>query len=339
LHHVFISYASNDGSIAEVACSAIEAAGLRCWMAPRDVPAGTSYAEALMSALNSSHAMVLIFSETASQSPHVLREVERAVSRKCPLLVVRIADALPHGAMEYLISASHWMDALGGLSERQCQRLADAVRALLSMQGDQHGALPASLLLTLACRATTDIGKMAMALSRSSFDSKAGKRGLEFESRRVRDDATETTILEVSNGGEPVYLYDERVSEAPTDETYRASLLQILRQAERQRLHELCVFPTGRARGFSRLRALQATLRAYDDYLAAASVVTLPSVTSLQFALDQDDPYEHAALVNGMRKHMSGNGLIATRYVAEACGEQQAPLARFKFVLRPETPA
>jgi hypothetical protein len=34
---VFISYASQDASVAQKVCSALEEAGFRCWMAPRDV--------------------------------------------------------------------------------------------------------------------------------------------------------------------------------------------------------------------------------------------------------------------------------------------------------------
>lgn len=37
LHAVFISHASDDSSAAESVCVALEAAGIHCWIAPRDV--------------------------------------------------------------------------------------------------------------------------------------------------------------------------------------------------------------------------------------------------------------------------------------------------------------
>jgi TIR domain len=75
---VFISYSSQDATVAERVCSALEAAGLPCWIAPRDVRAGESYAAAIVEAISSSRMLVLLLSQGAISSPHVLREVERA---------------------------------------------------------------------------------------------------------------------------------------------------------------------------------------------------------------------------------------------------------------------
>jgi hypothetical protein len=36
-HEVFISHASLDKPMADVVCTALEGAGIRCWIAPRDV--------------------------------------------------------------------------------------------------------------------------------------------------------------------------------------------------------------------------------------------------------------------------------------------------------------
>ena len=41
---LFISYASHDAEVGQKVCSALEAAGYRCWMAPRDVKPGAQYA-------------------------------------------------------------------------------------------------------------------------------------------------------------------------------------------------------------------------------------------------------------------------------------------------------
>ncbi|MGH6991941.1 MAG: toll/interleukin-1 receptor domain-containing protein, partial [Caulobacteraceae bacterium] len=39
-HHVFISYSNADKLIADRVCHALEEKGLRCWIAPRDIPFG-----------------------------------------------------------------------------------------------------------------------------------------------------------------------------------------------------------------------------------------------------------------------------------------------------------
>ena len=72
---VFISYASHDAPLAQKVCSALEAAGFLCWIAPRNVVPGTLYAEGIVRALDESTIVVLILSEQAVASAHVGREL------------------------------------------------------------------------------------------------------------------------------------------------------------------------------------------------------------------------------------------------------------------------
>lgn len=126
---VFISYASRDVVVAEKLCAALEAAQLSCWIAPRDVLAGESYAAAIVQAINSCRMVVLVLSKHAIESPHVLREVERASSKRRPVLSVRMdATELPP-ELEYFVSANHWLDASGGPVERIFPALVESVRA------------------------------------------------------------------------------------------------------------------------------------------------------------------------------------------------------------------
>lgn len=45
-HDVFISYSYHDKNVANAVCSAVESAGIRCWIAPRDVLPGMEWGEA-----------------------------------------------------------------------------------------------------------------------------------------------------------------------------------------------------------------------------------------------------------------------------------------------------
>jgi hypothetical protein len=45
---VFISHSSNAKAIADAACAALEAAGIRCWIARRDIMSGTEYGAAII---------------------------------------------------------------------------------------------------------------------------------------------------------------------------------------------------------------------------------------------------------------------------------------------------
>ena len=54
-HDVFISYASSDKAVADAVCSQLESIHrIRCWIAPRDVTPGASWAESIIDALDGS---------------------------------------------------------------------------------------------------------------------------------------------------------------------------------------------------------------------------------------------------------------------------------------------
>jgi TolB-like protein/Tfp pilus assembly protein PilF len=128
---VFISYASNDKAAADSICAALEQAGITCWIAPRDVTPGEFYADAIVEAINSSRILIVVLSVNSAGSQHVLREVERASSKRRPLVAFRLdTTPLPTG-LEYFLSASHWLDASGGPIDRALPGLADAVHRLL----------------------------------------------------------------------------------------------------------------------------------------------------------------------------------------------------------------
>ncbi len=79
-HDVFLSYAAADQATAFAVVAGLEGHGIRCWVAPRDIPAGSEYGEEIVEAVKACRILVLIFSAQANNSPHVRREVERAVS-------------------------------------------------------------------------------------------------------------------------------------------------------------------------------------------------------------------------------------------------------------------
>ncbi len=92
---------------------------------------GLDYASALIEGLHESSLMVLVFSSGANQSPQVLREVERAVSRGMPILPFRIEEVKPSESMEYFIASRHWLDALTPPLAQHLARLRAAVEVLL----------------------------------------------------------------------------------------------------------------------------------------------------------------------------------------------------------------
>jgi hypothetical protein len=167
-HDVFISYASSDKAVADAVCSQLESIHrIRCWIAPRDVTPGASWAESIIDALDGSKIMVLIFSSSANASMQIEREVERAVHKGINIIPLRIENAMPTKTLEYFISAPHWLDALTTPLEDHINKLAQSVKALLSKQGAHAAAGPRSA----GCAAT---GRGDQRASRSHVS--AGRR-------------------------------------------------------------------------------------------------------------------------------------------------------------------
>lgn len=134
-HDAFISYSPRDKPIADAACATLEANGIRCWIAPRDILAGMDKGEAIIDAINGSRVLILIFSSSANESREIKREVERAVSKGIYIIPFRIEDVPLSKSLEYFISTPHWLDALTHPLEKHLQTLAEKVQVLLDRLG------------------------------------------------------------------------------------------------------------------------------------------------------------------------------------------------------------
>ena len=130
---VFISHSTRDKTAADAACAALEAAGIRCWIAPRDITPGVEWGAAIIEAINRCRVMVLIFSTNANESSQIRREVERAVSKGTAIIPLRIEDIAPARSLEYFIGNVHWLDAMTPPLEAHLRRLVESVKALLQI--------------------------------------------------------------------------------------------------------------------------------------------------------------------------------------------------------------
>jgi TolB-like protein/Tfp pilus assembly protein PilF len=129
---VFISYASPDRALADAVVEALERRGIPCWIAPRDVVAGEFYADAIVRALDVTRTLVVVLSARAAASPHVMREVERASSKRHTVISLRLdRTPLPAG-LQYFLNTSQWLDASEGeLQDSTVSTLVEAVRRSL----------------------------------------------------------------------------------------------------------------------------------------------------------------------------------------------------------------
>jgi len=130
-HEVFISYSHQDKPTADAICNALESRNIKCWIAPRDILPGVNYQESIVDAIDACLIMVLVFSSFSNESPHVIRELTRAVGKKVIIIPFKIEEISPSKSIEYLISVPHWLDALTPPLERHIEELGNTVRILL----------------------------------------------------------------------------------------------------------------------------------------------------------------------------------------------------------------
>lgn len=132
-HKVFISYAAEDKQIADAVCETLEAREIKCWYAPRDVPYGQDFDEAIVDAICASRLMILVLSSHSNQSAHVKREIQNACmdDAAVPVLPFRVDDVPLNKALRYYIGAVHWLDAVTPPFESHLDNLVQHVVARL----------------------------------------------------------------------------------------------------------------------------------------------------------------------------------------------------------------
>jgi hypothetical protein len=113
-HAVFISYAQEDQPAAEDICSALEAEGVACWIAPRNVVTGSSWQASIVDAIPAARVFVLLLSPRAVESSYVLTEIRCAFERKeprLPILPFRIEPTTLTKEFRFMLGGYHILDA------------------------------------------------------------------------------------------------------------------------------------------------------------------------------------------------------------------------------------
>ena len=136
-HDVFVSYSTIDKPVADAIVARLEQAGVRCWVAPRDVMPGTLFSEGIVRAIHTSRLMVVVVSSQANQSHNVIREVGCAVSSNVVVLPFRIEAFELNEAMSFYLAAEHWLDAVTPPMESHIAELVKVALVLL-------GSVPAA---------------------------------------------------------------------------------------------------------------------------------------------------------------------------------------------------
>jgi len=107
---IFISYSSKDLALASQIDSCLQKSDLQTWFAPRDIEAGTSFAERITEGIKKADLLLLVFTSNTNASPHVALELNLAISFGKIIFPVRFEKADPTGTLKYFLGLSQWMD-------------------------------------------------------------------------------------------------------------------------------------------------------------------------------------------------------------------------------------
>jgi hypothetical protein len=133
-HDVFISYSQKDKATADAVCRALEHNSVRVWIAPRDIPPGAKWAESIPAAIEQASAFVLIFSSSANTSEYISRELDHAVTKRKPIIPVRLENIQPSGSVGFYVATSQWLDAFPPPIEPHLANLIKTTRRSLGVR-------------------------------------------------------------------------------------------------------------------------------------------------------------------------------------------------------------
>ena len=128
-HLIFISHSSKDAPLAQLICHRLEEAGIRCWIAPRDIQHG-DWAGSIMDGLARADVCVIIVGEHAADSPEVLKEITEA-TRSCQYIIpFKLDDTDLSPKMRYHLGPCHWLDASSPPLEQRIEELKQRIENL-----------------------------------------------------------------------------------------------------------------------------------------------------------------------------------------------------------------
>lgn len=135
-HDVFITYHNHDMKAAKAVCQALEQNGIKCWMAPRDIPPGSDYDSEIENAIMSTKAIVVIFSETSASSQWLKGEIDIGYEEDKPIVVYRIGQTPLVGQNRFVLSRATIVVANCG-----SQKLIDAIRIHLNKPNKEDDSI------------------------------------------------------------------------------------------------------------------------------------------------------------------------------------------------------
>lgn len=132
--YAFLSYSTEDKEAAFALRMLLRNQNIPTWMAPFDIPAGSSYGQVINDALENCGCMVLLISDSAQQSPFVERELERAISYRKNIVPFWENPVRLNSSFRYFLGSSQ-IETVGSIrhSNPRFGRLLHSIRLALDI--------------------------------------------------------------------------------------------------------------------------------------------------------------------------------------------------------------
>lgn len=131
--YVFISYSTKNSECANTIRKVLTDKGIQTWMAPGNIPAGSTYAGEITRALKGAAGLVLVLTDDAQNSKWVDKEVERAINYGKPIVPIALGELTLNDNFE-LYLGNKQIAPIRQLSEenKDFREILDLIRFLTS---------------------------------------------------------------------------------------------------------------------------------------------------------------------------------------------------------------
>lgn len=188
-YDVFISYSSKDATIASEICEMLETNDLTCWIAPRNVVGGKSYAREIIEAITESAVVLFIFSQHSNVSPHVESEIDTAFNQGKIIIPFRIEDTPMSPELSYYLNKNHRIDGIPTPADAFIQLKGSIIQNIPRLQKEKAKENALNLLKEeLGCADLSELQEILTSIKEyRSYDG------------RVQGDSTDGTYDILSN--------------------------------------------------------------------------------------------------------------------------------------------
>lgn len=133
MHDVFISYSSKDASFVDSMCRILETNGIKCWVAPRNIPTSSNYAREIPAAIRGCTVFLLVMSPDTQSSIWVSRELDLAINERKVIFPLMTDDISLNDEFNFYLTGVQRYYAYAGNSKAM-EILVRNIKALLGVK-------------------------------------------------------------------------------------------------------------------------------------------------------------------------------------------------------------